>query len=708
MKDRLSFDREMEDLGLETSSPGLPQVTIVCGPIVRRTNSTSASIWIELNQDCVVHARALPVRGSKSVAHKPEKKPSLAVSVANFTVNVGGRFYALLTLEDLAPGWLYAYGLFYRPNEGRRNPPLWDREPHAGGWWEAELESRAFAGKRPTFRTFPIKKTEDIRIAFGSCRTLGGGFFGGKGVKGDDVFSLFGEHLRATERDRMKIWPHLLLLLGDHIYADNVDRPVAEARKRAPGRGGTALGSLNAPESILKWERERIPGETKYFFHQRVFGKDKTFGKVDIPDYAGRGEFSCQEFADYATLYVAAWTEPQVERILANLPTFMIFDDHEISNNWNITGGWVKQMKESPGWKKAVTDGLVAYWMYQGWGNPCPSGKLDERWKILERAALDGTDALDKLREWFEARVAFGRAAYYYEIEIFPPILVLDTRNDRSFMAPKQRGLNNVIVHADYDDEIISEEQWRWLRSRIDCNGPLILASGVPWLQLPCADVWLLRGTRPDIPLLREFEERSQENADIFEFYRRDIGTDQWTAFPKSFVKLTRELFNRGPFIFLSGDVHYAYGMLGRASFPEICNLGRNPMILHAVSSPLRSQWTDVEVKKNNPKFCLSLASGGTTQDMRRSYEQHLKANKTCDLSHGPADVMRLFLPDALPIFDHVGKKIKWTHINNIGILQVLRDGKSVKVSWLGASTKNGEALRELGSISSPLGGFVR
>lgn len=193
-------------------------------------------------------------------------------------------------------------------------------------------------------------------------------------------------------------------------------------------------------------------------------------------------------------------------------------------------------------------------------------------------------------------------------------------------------------IHADYDDEILSEEQWKWLTSRINRNGPLILAGGVPWLQLPCADVWLLRGTRPNIPLIKKFEEMSQENTDIFEFYRRDSGTDQWM---------------------------------------------------------------DTEVKKNNPEFCPSPISGGTIQDMRRSYEQNLKATKKCDLSLDPADVMRLFLPDALPAFDRNGEKMKWTHLNNIGILKVWRDGKSVKMSWFGPRQRR-ERLFESWNRSRP------
>jgi hypothetical protein len=196
--------------------------------------------------------------------------------------------------------------------------------------------------------------------------------------------------------------------------------------------------------------------------------------------------------------------------------------------------------------------------------------------------------------------------------------------------------------------------------------------------------------------------------ADVVEYYRRYIGTDQWTAFKKSFARLTHMLFDRGPFIFLGGDVHYAYGMLGRAEFPTLCKLGRNPMMLHAVSSPLRNQWSAQEVKNNNPEMCPSITSGGSSASViRRNLETTMATSKVCDLKTEEAD-LRLFLPDASPVFNAPGSAKKWTHLNNIAVLTVSKDGKSVKVRWLGAPLKKGEILSELGSLASPVGTFVR
>jgi hypothetical protein len=51
-------------------------------------------------------------------------------------------------------------------------------------------------------------------------------------------------------------------------------------------------------------------------------------------------------------------------------------------------------------WPKTITDGLCAYWMYQGWGNKAPSQwKGDHRADVLAKAQRAGTDALPELRK---------------------------------------------------------------------------------------------------------------------------------------------------------------------------------------------------------------------------------------------------------------------------------------------------------------------
>ena len=39
---------------------------------------------------------------------------------------------------------------------------------------------------------------------------------------------------------------------------------------------------------------------------------------------------------------------PRVARVLANIPTYMTFDDHEITDDWNISKKWINRVYSYP------------------------------------------------------------------------------------------------------------------------------------------------------------------------------------------------------------------------------------------------------------------------------------------------------------------------------------------------------------------------
>ena len=247
-------------------------MNVVCGPIVRRTTTNSSSIWIELDSDCLVQASAAPILGPALTRNPRGWKPPQKNSIVRYTVKVGGRFFALLPLEGLEPGWVYRYFLIGIQTDGKREAWHRDlarrRERGEGAMLPIDIDRSSIGNGGPTFRTFPAPGTSDVRIAFGSCRKADGGV-SGPTAKGAAVLSLYGLHL-AKLADRLNEWPHLLLLLGDQIYADDVDRGVAAARWKVRGRRW--LSPLDAPEAILRRDGNKYP------------------------TYAGAGGFHCSEF----------------------------------------------------------------------------------------------------------------------------------------------------------------------------------------------------------------------------------------------------------------------------------------------------------------------------------------------------------------------------------------------------------------------------
>jgi hypothetical protein len=62
-------------------------------------------------------------------------------------------------------------------------------------------------------------------------------------------------------------------------------------------------------------------------------------------------------------------TLPEVRRALANVPTYMIFDDHEITDDWNMTKPWCTNVYSNSLGRRIVQNGMLAYSLFQAWGN---------------------------------------------------------------------------------------------------------------------------------------------------------------------------------------------------------------------------------------------------------------------------------------------------------------------------------------------------
>lgn len=59
----------------------------------------------------------------------------------------------------------------------------------------------------------------------------------------------------------------------------------------------------------------------------------------------------------------------KVRRGLANIPTYMMFDDHEVTDDWHMTRDWTDEVYKSPMAVRVMQNALSAYAIFQGWGN---------------------------------------------------------------------------------------------------------------------------------------------------------------------------------------------------------------------------------------------------------------------------------------------------------------------------------------------------
>ena len=659
---------------------------LVCGPIVRRVTQTTATIWLELSNDAVVGARA-----RMSEAPKGKLRPEWIRSDVQRTASVGNRFYVILTFEKLQPGTAYYYRFYTKTTDGSRElidvqrfHYDWVPGVDGGGGFEgtqadipelfsppADMKTFAVRHGFPEFRTLPAPGQEELRVAFGSCRKRDAGYQNKVADKGADVLKSFAKSLQARASKRLTEWPHLLLMLGDQIYADDVDRAVV----KATGMKARALPSLAKPAQLA------------------------TAGAV-----AGTDGYHCSVYEHFAASYAHAWTDPDVARLLANMPVFMTFDDHEIADDWNITSSWLAQALKDRKWTDAITEGLVAYWMYQGWGNPLPSaGDADPRVRILADSARTGDDVLGDLNGIIKPQP--GHHDYYYKVPSDPPVVVIDARHDRKFVPPPAGYFS---PHVNVADEILGEQQWKWLATQLQADGPVIVASSVPLLQFPYGDLGFLQLARPeDDSLLKDVV---ADKAHKLEATARELDADAWTAFPTSFFRLSKLLAKGGPYVFLSGDVHYSYAAFGRIEFPKTKDFGAQPLLLHAVSSPFRNQWSG-EQTKANVKQSLFVPDPST-----KALEDTKKRLSALGASYSPGVhsglfTLRVFYPNPVSAFNKTassGHSDDYTYLNNIAVLELAKDRKTASVSWYGAGQKAAVPIELIGRFTTPKGSLVR
>lgn len=78
-------------------------------------------------------------------------------------------------------------------------------------------------------------------------------------------------------------------------------------------------------------------------------------------------------------------TLPRAQRVFANVPTWMVFDDHDVTDDWRLTRSWVIRTRASVVGRAIQRNGLLAYTVFQAWGNQ------PDAYSPRDRAPTEGT-----------------------------------------------------------------------------------------------------------------------------------------------------------------------------------------------------------------------------------------------------------------------------------------------------------------------------
>jgi hypothetical protein len=321
--------------------------------------------------------------------------------------------------------------------------------------------------------------------------------------------------------------------------------------------------------------------------------------------------------------------------MLSVVPSMMIFDDHDMIDDWNISDTWLRDISTEPWWRDHAIGGLMSYWLYQHLGNQSPAeirrdGLLDQ---LLD--AGDGSEILERWAEHADAHTPDdgGYRFSYARLIGDLTIVMIDARNGR-LLDPSHR-------------RMVAETEWEWIRERaLDrarSGGHVMLATSLPvfiadglhdlqvWNELVCNGRW---GKR--------FVKRAER-------IRRSLDLEDWSAFGASyqlFVELIRDLVAspQAPdtVIVVSGDIHFSY----TAEVP----LGSDRTRVHqVVSSPIRNALIPHErgamrtsltpVGRRIGAILRWLARGPSTAPHINVTSGPYFSNNMCELHYDGADV---------------------------------------------------------------------
>lgn len=380
-----------------------------------------------------------------------------------------------------------------------------------------------------TIRT-PAADATDLDVAFGSCRWAARPADSSHDPVGPDALDALAQRAAAGgER------PDLLLLLGDQVYADETSPRVRE--RLAKGRD---------------------PNEPPW---------------TQVAD-----------FEEYTELYDESWLDPEVRWLLSTVPSCMVFDDHDVIDDWNTSDAWRREMRGTDWWRERLLGGLVSYWVYQHLGNLSPGELAEDPLFAAVREAEDGLPVLREFAERADAEPARVRWSYRRDFGRVR-LLMVDSRAARVLDEERRT--------------MLDDAEWAWVREQVlagrdrsgagggavggggngksgpavftgrpgDSGDPdlpaydhLLIGTSLPWLMPPAihdAEAWnaaLCRGTRG--PGWAGLGERMRRAADL----------EHWAAFPDSFHALTDLVEEAASgadapatVCVLSGDVHHAY-----------------------------------------------------------------------------------------------------------------------------------------------------
>ncbi|PTU78201.1 hypothetical protein DBO86_15725 [Pseudomonas indoloxydans] len=418
-------------------------------------------------------------------------------------------------------------------------------------------------------------------------------------------------HHAATDgllcADRLLAEPHdarqrpaLLLMSGDQVYVDDVAGPLLCAIHQLIARLGLFDEFLQG--AVVEDSQALYANPVGYYQRADLLPavksnqtlRDRFFGGVEKPVFtSSSADNHLVTFAEMIAMYLLVWSpvpwtliseQPpplsaeqqqryarereridafrqslgQAARVFAHLPTLMIFDDHDVTDDWNLSARWEQTAYGHPFSKRIIGNALLAYLLCQGWGNnpdvfdeplQAFADLLQQRQNEHLRAAAQ--DALIDQLLHFEQ--------WHYVLPTTPALLVLDTRTRRwrsEGHLSKPSGLMDWEALCDFQQALLDHPS-------------CIIVSPAPMFGVKLIEGIQKLFTYAGHPLM--------------------VDAENWMAHRGAasvMLNIFRHSRTPGDFVILSGDVHYSF-----AYRVNIRHRRASPTIWQITSSGIKNEF---------------------------------------------------------------------------------------------------------------------
>jgi hypothetical protein len=514
---------------------------IIAGPLVRHVSQHQLTFWL-------VTRRSYPITFK---LYRDDEKNCLAdialsheqLQQINIGTNAVINLISISFEQALPKDILLSYNFYFQ--DGEKVQAL-----------SALLPEQLYENcSMPNF----VIKSDIKQMLHGSCRKPH--FDSGDGLVQVDQL-LANSHQSVNDR------PAMLMMSGDQVYADDVAGPMLVAIHQVikllglyeeQWQGAMVNVSQDLFTSPLCYYQrdELLPHSSA---NKAVY--DKVFAASKKPIFTSvNSKNHLVTLAEVLAMYILVWSPimwkfvnlqahrvgskflpiyqhevsiiekfvtglPAISRSLAHIPVYMIFDDHDITDDWNLTRGWEEAAYGHPFSKRIIGNTLIGYWLCQGWGNaPDKFVSLNEKVpQYFSGHSYQQQDQLvDELLAWDQ---------WHYSLATTPKIIVLDTRTQRwrsESNAGKPSGLMDWEALSELQQELINQPE-------------VILVSPAPIYGVKMIETIQRFFTFLGLPLV--------------------VDAENWMAHSGTanvMLNIFRHYKTPPHFIILSGDVHYSF-----------------------------------------------------------------------------------------------------------------------------------------------------